>query len=335
MSLENILNKVPKFENGEILKAFVKGYSILKRYENPVCSISGGSDSDIMLDIIHRIDENNKVTYVWFDTGLEYQATKNHLKYLESKYNINIQVEKAIKPIPACTKEFGQPFLNKYVSEQLERLQSVNFEWEDLSYEELIEKYHNVDCSLKWWCNKYKVGEGFTKSMHNINYSRYLKEFIIENPPTFNISPKCCRYAKKSVSKQILKKTNCDLMISGVRKAEGGIRAIKYENCYEPEKNKYRPIFWFKDSDKLEYKKVFNIKYSDCYEKWGFTRTGCVCCPYGSKALYKELSKVLEYEPKMYIAVNNIFENSYAYTNQYKQFIKNMKYKENGRRTLF
>ena len=80
---------------------------------------------------------------------------------------------------------------------------------------------------------------------------------------------------------------------------------------------------------------MFNIKYSDCYEKWGFTRTGCVCCPYGSKALYKELSKVLEYEPKMYIAVNNIFEDSYAYTNQYKQFIKNMKYKENGRRTLF
>ena len=58
------------------------------KYQKIVCSISGGSDSDVMLDIVWRCDKDNKVTYVWFDTGLEYQATKDHLKYLENKYNI-------------------------------------------------------------------------------------------------------------------------------------------------------------------------------------------------------------------------------------------------------
>ena len=51
----------------------------------PICSISGGSDSDIVLDLIHKIDDDKKVTYLWIDTGLEYTATKDHLNDLEQK----------------------------------------------------------------------------------------------------------------------------------------------------------------------------------------------------------------------------------------------------------
>ena len=60
-----------------------------------------------MLDIVWRCDKNNKVEYVWFDTGLEYQATKDHLKYLENKYGIDIKVHRAIKPIPSTCKQYG------------------------------------------------------------------------------------------------------------------------------------------------------------------------------------------------------------------------------------
>ena len=95
MSLTDVLNSLPNFKSDEIIKAFIKGYSIINNsmYEHPICSISGGSDSDIMLDLIYRIDEQKKVTYVWFDTGLEYKATKEHLKYLEDRYQIKIQRE--------------------------------------------------------------------------------------------------------------------------------------------------------------------------------------------------------------------------------------------------
>ena len=95
MALQTVLDNLPQFKSDEIIKSFIKGYSIINNpmYKNPICSISGGSDSDIMLDLIHRIDEQKKVTYVWFDTGLEYKATKEHLKYLEDRYRINVQRE--------------------------------------------------------------------------------------------------------------------------------------------------------------------------------------------------------------------------------------------------
>ena len=68
-----------------------------------------------MLDIIWRCDKDNKVDFVWFDTGLEYQATKDHLKYLENKYGIEVKSYRAIKPIPTSCKEFGQPFISSYI----------------------------------------------------------------------------------------------------------------------------------------------------------------------------------------------------------------------------
>lgn len=77
-----------------------------QKYKNVVCSISGGSDSDILIDIVAKLDANKKVIYVFFNTGLEYQATKNHLKYLERKYNIKINVINPILPIPICNKKY-------------------------------------------------------------------------------------------------------------------------------------------------------------------------------------------------------------------------------------
>ena len=56
------------------------------KYKNVVCSISGGSDSDILIDIVAKLDTHKKVRYVFFNAGLEYQATKDHLKCLERKY---------------------------------------------------------------------------------------------------------------------------------------------------------------------------------------------------------------------------------------------------------
>ena len=84
-SLDELLSTCPK--NQIIGDNLVRAWSKINspKYKKIVCSISGGSDSDVMLDIIWRCDKDNKVEYVWFDTGLEYQATKDHLKYLEMR----------------------------------------------------------------------------------------------------------------------------------------------------------------------------------------------------------------------------------------------------------
>ena len=130
-------------ENEAIGNNFIIAWNKINsnKYKKICCTISGGSDSDIILDICTKVDINHKIEYVWFDTGMEYQATKDHLTFLEKKYNISIKRVKAIKPIPTSCKLYGQPFLSKQVSENMMRLQKYNFQWEDDSFENLLDKY--------------------------------------------------------------------------------------------------------------------------------------------------------------------------------------------------
>lgn len=108
-----------------------------------------------------------------------------------------------------------------------------------------------------------------------------------------------------------------------MRRAEGGVRATAYTSCFTPSsKNKiaqFRPIFYFTDEDKKEYEKFCNVKHSDCYEIWGMRRTGCACCPFGSR-FEEELELAKKYEPKLYKTANKIFGNSYEYTRGFREF---------------
>lgn len=318
-SLEELLATCPENQiiGDNLVKAWTKINSPI--YKKIICSISGGSDSDVMLDICWRCDKNNKIIYVWFDTGLEYQATKDHLKYLENKYNIRIIRYKSVKPIPICCNTYGQPFLSKQVSEYIQRLQKHGFKWENESFEDLLKKYPRCKVALKWWCNSW--GE---KSRFNIEYNMWLKEFMILNPPKFLISNNCCHYAKKLVAKHVIKDLDCDLNIVGVRKAEGGARSTAYKSCFNSNYDKsdeYRPLFWYKDLDKNDYKIAYCIENSKCYTNYGSKRTGCAGCPFG-RDFEKELEIIERYEPKLFKAVNNIFGDSYEYTRQYKEFRK-------------
>ena len=183
-------------KNPIIGKALLTTYHKLNNcgYKKVLCSISGGSDSDIMLDIVCKCDTNKIVDFVFFDTGLEYAASKEHIKFLEEKYNISIEVLRPKKPIPIVTKEYGEPFLSKMISEYIQRLQKHSFKWEDKSFDELIKEYPKCKSALKWWCNE--KGEG---SKFGIDRNKYLKEFMINNPPNFKITNKCCKYAKKDM----------------------------------------------------------------------------------------------------------------------------------------
>ena len=296
------------------------------KYKKILVSISGGSDSDDVLDLCTKLDVSHKCIYVWFDTGLEYQATKEHLKYLESKYHIEITREKPIKPIPVSCKEFGQPFISKYVSEFIQRLQKYDFQWEDEKYETLVKKYPKCKSALRWWCNcQNGIGNG---SQFNIAQNSYLKEFIIANPPTFKISNKCCKYAKKDLAHRAIKDYDVQLNITGVRKMERGARATAYKRCFDvgSDYDNLRPIFWWNNDDKVDYENTLNVVHSDCYSVYGLPRTGCVGCPF-ARDLEGELEVIEKYEPRLYRAVTNVFSDSYKYRRKYKEFIRGMKAK--------
>ena len=286
-------------------------------------SISGGSDSDIMLDMAERLGyDEGEVVYVWYDTGLEYDATKRHLKDLEAKYGIEIKRYRPEMTVAQACKKFGVPFISKLDSMYIDRLQSHGFEWQDGTFESLINLYPKSMSALRWWCDNW----GKPKSSFSIARLAGLKEFIQgSNPP--KVSDKCCEYTKKKVAHDIESLVGPSLSVVGLRRSEGGKRATSLHSCYSPSgKNaaKFRPLFYFTDQDKQAYKEFCGVKYSDCYEVWGFKRTGCACCPFGS-GFEEELEVVKKYEPKLYAASCKIFGPSYEYTRQYRRFKESYK----------
>lgn len=310
----------------------IEVFSIFSRkyleYDVITVSVSGGADSDIVLDIAAKIDKDKKINYVFADTGLEYQVTKSHIEFLQKKYNVEIKTEKPAIPIPLANRKYGNPFLSKYISEMIERLQRHNFRWENEDFTTLYKRYPKCKAALRWWCNDF--GEN---SRFNISHRKGLKEFMIAHPPKFRISPKCCQYAKKDVTKKFNKNIGCELNCTGIRKNEGGVRATAYNSCFnisdkQPWHN-YRPIFWFDSDTKKEYENLYGVQHSECYEKYGLKRTGCAGCPFGQN-FERELEVIKQYEPKLYKAVNKVFKDSYEYTRLYKEWVSEQE--KNNRR---
>lgn len=61
----------------------------LIEHPDAICSYSGGSDSDIMLDLIERtraMFELPPIKYVFFNTGLEMKATRDHIMRWSTPY---------------------------------------------------------------------------------------------------------------------------------------------------------------------------------------------------------------------------------------------------------
>ena len=321
----NLKKFISRTGNMLVVDSFVKADSIINsdKYQNIACSISGGSDSDIMLDLCRKVDRKKKITYVWFDTGMEYEATKEHLLYLESRYRIRIDREKAAIPIPACCRSYGQPFLSKYVSDQIRRLQASGFRWEDQPYDDLRKKYPDCSSALRWWCDEYGYYNG-APSRFSIARNKLLKQFLIEYPPWFQISAKCCYYAKKKVSDRLIKERGIDLLITGVRKYEGGIRSVAYPGCFSADTSKriaeYRPLFWYSKETKRDYDARFQIRHSRCYTQYGMRRTGCAGCPY-NRDIISELHIIRCYEPRLERAAASVFCDSYEYTQMYREYV--------------
>lgn len=278
-----------------------------------------------MLDMLIRCGAKDKTDFVFFDTGLEYAATKEHLTFLENKYDIQIIRKKPKKSIPTCCREYGVPFFGKLASDYIYRLQNHGFQFEDEPFDVLMRQYPGCKSALKWWCNHRDVDGTTTQFI--INRYPYLKEFMVQNNPP-KISNKCCEWAKKKPVHDLVRSGAYELQCVGVRKAEGGARSsIKHCFTESAHCNVYRPLFYFTDSDRDVYEKFYGVKHSRCYTEYGLKRTGCFGCPFG-KRFEEEIDVVRKYEPKLLTAMENIFGESYEYTRKYLKFREEMKAKE-------
>ena len=275
-------------------------------HESICVSVSGGSDSDVIVHIIATYFREYlpKIHFVFANTGIEYRATFEHLDYLRKHYNIQINETRGT-PIPVAVKKYGTPFLSKQVSEYLGRLIKKGFGYDDSPIGVLLTKYKKCKVALRWWVNDW--GE---KSRFNISWNRFLKKFLIKEKPSFRISAECCRVAKKEPLMRYQKEKECDLYITGERKAEGGARAGRHSNCFEKSHglDHYMPL-WFWDNATKEW-----------YVLHGLNRTGCVGCPFG-RDVFDELEIMQKHEPKCYQLCMNVFGESYELTKKYREFV--------------
>lgn len=95
----------------------------LIEHPNAICSYSGGADSDIMIDVIERARTGLNlppVKYVFFNTGLEMQATKDHVKATAVKYGVEIEEVRPKINIVTASRKYGTPFVSKIMSAGLE-----------------------------------------------------------------------------------------------------------------------------------------------------------------------------------------------------------------------
>ena len=98
----------------------------LKQHPKAICSYSGGADSDILIDLIERTREIFSlppVKYVFFNTGLEMKATKDHVRAVAEKYGVTIEEHRPKVNIVTATRKHGVPFVSKIMSAGLSEWQ--------------------------------------------------------------------------------------------------------------------------------------------------------------------------------------------------------------------
>ena len=196
----------------------------LKQHPNAICSYSGGADSDIMIDVIERARltfQLPPIKYVFFNTGLEMRATKEHVKATAEKYGVEIQEVRPKINIVQAARTYGIPFVSKIMSAGLSEWQkkgvplTVAEEYDQAEdkaakRKELKERYPNCESVLNFLCCCNSAGEPRPNIQLVINSSKYMRDFIGECPPDFRISAKCCDYCKKQVAHNVQKKLRHD-----------------------------------------------------------------------------------------------------------------------------
>lgn len=211
--------------------------------------------------------------------------------------------------------------------------------------QELKERYPKCQSVINFLCCCNSAGDPRPNIQLVINSSKYMRDFISEYPPDFQISAKCCDYCKKQPAHRVQK--DYEMVITGERRDEGGMRSVPRSEqwnetntmCFAQTSSgqyRLRPLYYVSDSDKQWYKEHYGIRYSDAYEVYGLTRTGCCGCPISYKAV-EDLEKIRPHEPNVVKAAWNIFGKSYLYRQKYNEY-KAERMREdslNGQMSLF
>ena len=225
---------------------------------NGYISFSGGKDSTVLHYLMDMALPENKIPRVYFNTGIEYKAVTEYVRKLAEKDKRIVIVNSGVN-IKETLEKYGYPFKSKEHSLYV----SV---YQNSGETKTVKRYLNREDSR--YCCPPKLRYQFTP------------EFDIK------ISNKCCYKLKKEPAEKWAKENNKTITITGMRKAEGGLRGT-LQGCavFTDDKckvlKKFHPLFPVEDWWIDEFIKLNGIELCELYyPPYNFKRTGCKGCSY-------------------------------------------------------
>ena len=263
-------NELILFDRIEVIKSTNQKYDL---ENNAYISFSGGKDSTILHYLIDMALPNNRIPRVFINTGIEYNYIVEFVKELASKDDrfIILKPSQAIKPM---LEKVGYPFKSKLHSHLL----SI---YNNSGLTNAVKKYlGEIEGNIKFICP-------------NILKYQFTKDFNIK------CSEKCCTKLKKDPTKKWQKENNRSIVLTGMRKEEGGAR--EKLTCIITDKQnklvKFHPLVVINDDFENWFIDKYNIELCKLYrEPFNFKRTGCKGCPY-SLDLQEQLDTMAMYLP--------------------------------------
>lgn len=181
------------FDRIEVIKTTINKYG----EDNFYLSFSGGKDSTILHYLLDIALPNNQIPRVFINTGIEYNSIVKFVKQLAEKDN-RIKIINPGINIRKMLEEKGYPFKSK------EHAMKVN-EFNKNGKKKFIKKYiGETDYSGPFVCPK-----------------KLLYQF--KEQGKYNYSNKCCYELKKKPIKKWEKENNRHIVITAMRRAEGGL----------------------------------------------------------------------------------------------------------------
>ena len=263
-------NELILFDRLEVIKSTNQKYDL---ENNAYISFSGGKDSTILHYLIDMALPNNHIPRVFINTGIEYNYIVDFVKELASKDNRFI-ILKPSQPIKPMLEKYGYPFKSKLHSHWL----SI---YNNSGLTNAVKKYlGEIEGNIKFICP-------------NILKYQFTKDFNIK------CSEKCCTKLKKDPTKKWQKENNRSIVLTGMRKEEGGAR--EKLTCIITDKQnklvKFHPLVVVNDDFENWFIDKYNIELCKLYrEPFNFKRTGCKGCPY-SLDLQEQLDTMAMYLP--------------------------------------
>lgn len=226
-------------------------------------SFSGGKDSTVLLDLIHKTKGIDDVPVVFCDTGLEYPEVREHaLKHsdviLHPKMNFKQVIEKYGYPFPSKEQAL---YIRQYRNTKSEKLRQYRWNgWPPNG---------SFGISEKW-------------------------KPLAKGP--FEVSEMCCEIMKKGPFKEWEKGGRKPII--GTMASESRLRTQEYQqhgcNAFDSKRPKSMPLGFWTEQDILEYIQTNNLEIPSVYGEivatdlfggglvlTGCQRTGCMFCLFG------------------------------------------------------